>query len=119
MVDFTFSRELRLLAPKEFNNVFQQPNRAGTPQLTILARSNLLSFPRLGLTVAKKQIKRAHERNRIKRIIRESFRLLQHELPCVDFVIVVKKPTESLSNQEIRDILDKLWKRHQRLVQSA
>lgn len=46
---------------------------------------------RIGLTVAKKNVKRAHERNRIKRLTRESFRLRQHELPPMDFVVVAKE----------------------------
>ena len=70
-----------MLTPSHFTFVFQQPQRAGTPQITILGRLNSLGHPRIGLTVAKKNVKRAHERNRIKRLTRESFRLRQHELP--------------------------------------
>ncbi|STO63775.1 ribonuclease P [Haemophilus parahaemolyticus] len=58
--------------------------------MTLLARLNTAENPRLGLTVAKKHLKRAHDRNRIKRIVRESFRLKQHELPNMDFVFVAK-----------------------------
>ncbi|NYY77659.1 ribonuclease P protein component [Escherichia coli] len=46
--------ELRLLTPSQFTFVFQQPQRAGTPQITILGRLNSLGHPRIGLTVAKK-----------------------------------------------------------------
>lgn len=91
MVKLAFPRELRLLTPSHFTFVFQQPQRAGTPQITILGRLNSLGHPRIGLTVAKKNVKRAHERNRIKRLTRESFRLRQHELPPMDFVVVAKK----------------------------
>ncbi|WP_093319235.1 ribonuclease P protein component [Thorsellia anophelis] len=119
MVKLSFPRVLRLLAPTQFSLVFQNPSRAGTPEVTILARKNSNTHPRLGLTVAKKQIKRAHERNRVKRIVRESFRLIQHDLPAVDFVVIVKKPAEKLSNDELRVILDKLWRRHRRLAQNA
>lgn len=91
MVKLAFPRELRLLTPSHFTFVFQQPLRAGTPQITILGRQNSLGHPRIGLTVAKKNVKRAHERNRIKRLTRESFRLRQHELPPMDFVVVAKK----------------------------
>lgn len=49
------SRELRLLTPKHFNFVFQQPQRASSPEATILGRQNELGHPRIGLTIAKKK----------------------------------------------------------------
>ncbi len=105
-----------MLTPAHFTYVFQQPQRAGTPQLTILSRFNSLGHPRIGLTVAKKNIKRAHERNRLKRLARESFRLRQHELPAMDFVVVAKKGVADLNNQALCEILEKLWRRHCRLA---
>lgn len=101
-----------MLTPSHFTFVFQQPLRAGTPQITILGRLNSLGHPRIGLTVAKKHVKRAHERNRIKRLTRESFRLRQHSLPAMDFVVVGKKGIAELDNQALMAILDKLWRRH-------
>ena len=100
MVKLAFPRELRLLTPSHFTFVFQQPQRAGTPQITILGRLNSLGHPRIGLTVAKKNVKRAHERNRIKRLTRESFRLRQHELPPMDFVVVAKRGVADLDNRK-------------------
>lgn len=116
MKKLTFSRELRLLAPIQFKAVFEQPLRASTPELTILARHNNLDIPRLGLTVAKKHLKRAHDRNRIKRIVRESFRLKQHELPSADFVFVAKGGIGKLDNATLFAMLEKLWARHIRLA---
>lgn len=114
----TFSRELRLVAPSQFKAVFEQPVRASTPHLTILARSNNADVPRLGLTVAKKHLKRAHDRNRIKRIVRESFRIKQNELPHWDFVFVAKSGIGKLDNATLFETLEKLWQRHIRLSQS-
>ena len=119
MIKFNFSRELRLVTPDQFKYVFQQPQRAGTPEVTILARKNNLDHPRLGLTVAKKHLKRAHERNRIKRLCRESFRLLQHELPPCDFVIVAKHGIGRLDNRTFTENLTKLWQRHIRLAKKS
>ena len=107
MVKLAFPRELRLLTPNHFNFVFQQPQRAGTPQITILGRMNTLGHPRIGLTVAKK-----YERNRIKRLTRESFRLSQHSLPAMDFVVIAKKGVQELDNRALTEILEKLWRRH-------
>ncbi|MDU5475470.1 ribonuclease P protein component [Pantoea sp.] len=94
MVKLAFPRELRLLTPTHFTFVFQQPQRAGTPQ-------------------------RAHERNRIKRLTRESFRLLQHELPAMDFVVVAKKGIADLDNRMLAEALEKLWRRHCRLARGS
>lgn len=104
-----------MLTPSHFTFVFQQPHRAGTPQITILGRLNSLGYPRIGLAVAKKHVKRAHERNRIKRLTRESFRLHQHTLPAIDFVVIAKKGVADLNNRALREALEKLWQRHCRL----
>lgn len=119
MNKLTFSRELRLLAPVQFQAVFEKPLRASTPQLTLLSRQNTVGTARLGLTVAKKHLKRAHDRNRIKRVVRESFRLKQYELPNYDFVFVAKAGIGKLSNQDLFEILEKLWQRHIRLAQQV
>ncbi|SIO22836.1 ribonuclease P protein component [Salinivibrio sp. ES.052] len=111
MNKLAYPRELRLLTPEHFSAVFQQPHRAGSPHLTILARNNALDHPRLGQAVPKKQIKLAVDRNRFKRTVRESFRLRQHQLPAKDFVVIAKKSANNLSNQALRDELDKLWQR--------
>ena len=105
-----------MLTPSQFTFVFQQPQRAGTPQITILGRLNSLGHPRIGLTVA---VRRAHERNRIKRLTRESFRLRQHELPAMDFVVVAKKGVADLDNRALSEALEKLWRRHCRLARGS
>lgn len=119
MTKLNFTRELRLLTPNQFKHVFQDPLRASTPEITILARSSDWSVPRLGLTVAKKHLKKAHDRNRIKRLCRESFRLSQHELPNHDFVIVAKAGIGKLDNPTLIQILSKLWQRHIRLAKKS
>ena len=111
MSTYAFPRELRLLTPEDYKTVFQQAHRAGSPYFTILARNNELPCPRLGLAVPKKQIKTAVQRNRFKRVARESFRYQQHQLPNKDFVVIVKKNAQNLSNNELFILFDKLWQR--------
>ena len=106
----TFRRELRLLTPEHFKNVFNEPVRAASPHLTLLAKTNTLGHPRLGLTVPKKALKRAVWRNRIKRLTRESFRHKQHELPPIDIVVIAKAGIGKLENAEITQLLEKLWR---------
>jgi ribonuclease P protein component len=115
----SFSRELRLLTPTHFENVFQKAIPSVSPQLTVLARFNQLDHPRLGITVSKKRVRHAHKRNRIKRLIRESFRLYQHQLPNADIVVVGKTGLDKMTNQQITLLLGKLWKKlSQRCAQS-
>ncbi|UAA38799.1 ribonuclease P protein component [Paraneptunicella aestuarii] len=106
-----FSRELRLLTPSHFENVFSNAIPAVSPFLTLLGKSNQCEHPRLGITVSKKNVRKAHDRNRLKRLIRESFRLNQHELPHIDIVVVVKRGLDEQSNEEIFRLLSKLWKK--------
>ncbi|WP_395479924.1 ribonuclease P protein component [Candidatus Curculioniphilus buchneri] len=114
MIKFTYPRKLRLLTSNRFNFVFQQPKRCSTPYITIFSRLNMLGHPRIGLTVAKKYVKQANERNRIKRLMRESFRLHQYVLPTMDFVILSKQGIADLDNIAIMQELEKLWHRYYR-----
>jgi ribonuclease P protein component, eubacterial len=111
VIKLTFPRELRLLTPFDFSYVFQEPIRAGSPFLTLVTRKNNLAHPRLGFAIAKKQVKRAHERNRIKRLAKEYFRHRQHQLPGIDFILMARQPVIELSNQQLVSILDGLCQR--------
>ena len=111
MGENNFSRELRLLTPTHFEYVFSNAIPSVSPQLTLLARINTSDNPRLGITIAKKRVKHAHNRNRLKRIIRESFRLQRHSFPNIDIVVVGKSGLDKLSNQELSSLLSKLWKK--------
>ncbi len=111
MTDYNFSRELRLLTPSDFSRVFQQATSATSSHLTVLARHNDTGHPRLGLTIAKKRVKHAVQRNRIKRLTRESFRLHQDRLPNIDIIVLAKSGADQLSNEELFTLLEKLWKK--------
>ncbi|AUC90089.1 MAG: ribonuclease P protein component [Alteromonas sp.] len=111
MGENNFSRELRLLTPSHFTYVFDNATPAVSPSFTILARKNSHDNPRLGITIAKKRVRKAHDRNRLKRIVRESFRLKQHHLPNVDIIVIGKSGADNLSNEEVFSTLEKLWKK--------
>ena len=111
MVNYSFSRELRLLTPDDFQPVFKNAIPAVSPHLTLLARKNNLDHPRIGMAIPKKHIKHAVGRNRIRRIVREQFRHQQQQLPAIDIVVIAKAGIADLSNQEINKILDKLWRK--------
>lgn len=111
MVSYEFNRESRLLTPGQFQSVFSNPLRFGSSHITILITPNSLKRNRLGLAIAKKRVKLAVQRNRIKRQIRESFRLNQHKLPEIDMVVMVKSGTDKLDNKEINQQLEKIWRK--------
>lgn len=75
----------------------------------LLARPNGLSFPRLGLAVSKKNIKTAVQRNRIKRLIRETFRQRKTTLGGCDYVVLARQPAGGASNAELLAALEKHW----------
>lgn len=108
---FTYPRESRLLTPRNFSFVFEQAIPATSNTITILARHNNLDTPRLGVTVPKKKVKLAVNRNRIKRCIREYFRLNNHILPNVDIIVIAKHGINELDNAQLNKQLDSLWRR--------
>ncbi len=111
MGENNFSRELRLLTPTHFEYVFTKAIPAVSPQITLLARFNNANNPRIGITLSKKRVKFAHDRNRIKRILRESFRLHRQSFPNIDIVVVGKSGLDKMSNKELSYLLSKLWKK--------
>lgn len=107
-----FSREKRLLTPRHFKAVFDSPTgKVPGKNLLLLARNNDLDHPRLGLVIGKKSVKLSVERNRLKRLMRESFRLNQDALVGWDIVIVARKGLGDVENPELIQHFDKLWKR--------
>ena len=93
----------------EFKAIYGTRYRIRVGRLLLLAKPNSLAGPRLGLTIAKKQIKLAVQRNRIKRLVRESFRQHGNGLPCVDMVLLVYKGIEGIDNKQLYQCLETLW----------
>lgn len=115
-----FGREKRLLNAEQFKAVFDSPDfRLSGRYILVLARYNQLNHARLGLVVGKKNAKLAVTRNQIKRIFRESFRLLQEQLPAVDMVIVTRRGIADLTANELRQELARQVKRLQRQSQAT
>ena len=62
-----------------------------------------------GVSVGKKNFKNAVDRNRIKRVFRDSFRLHQHKLPNVDIIAMCKSDVLSLDKQELHRQIEIQW----------
>ena len=110
MNTFEFPRSVRLLSPGDFSQVFNNTEfKASNRYLLVLATPSKSGDSRLGFVIAKKHVKHAVQRNRVKRIIRESFRLNQHQMANNDFVILARPGISDLENSEIREMIDGLW----------
>ncbi|MCK5897189.1 MAG: ribonuclease P protein component [Cocleimonas sp.] len=109
MIGHTFPRELRLLTAKQYSFVFADARRFGNQSFTLLVRLNDQNHPRLGLAIAKKSAKRAVDRNRIKRLLRESFRNRQHQLPPIDIIAMCRPAAIKLTNEQIVRQLEQQW----------
>lgn len=100
-----FSPRQRLHTPQEFGRVFADPLRSSDRFFTVLARPNPHAVARLGLTISRRVAKRAVDRNRLKRLARESFRL-QDSLPTWDFVVMAKPGADASERAPLRESLD-------------
>lgn len=106
-----FPRSVRLLSGRDFAQVFAAPQRQADRFFTVLARPNKVGCARLGLAISKKAARRAIDRNRLKRLIRESFRLHRAALPAVDIVVMARPAAVSQANATLLRSLANIWER--------
>lgn len=114
-MNLDFSRDKRLLIPRQFKAVFDSPGgKIPGKNVLLLVRENNLDHPRIGMVIGKKSVKLSVERNRLKRLIRESFRQHQDLLGGWDIVVVARKGIAESNNADIARQFGKFWKRLQR-----
>ena len=113
--DTRFSRDSRLTNAHQYTRVFEKNSRSTDRYWTILSRENHQDGQptpsRLGMAVAKKNAKRAVDRNRLKRLARESFRQHKHSLAGFDIVLLARHASVSASNRDLLKSLEKHWSR--------
>ncbi len=106
----TFGKSQRLLTSGDYQHVFRQARyKVSSKRILILATENGMARARLGLVVGKKHLKLAVQRNRFKRLARESFRHQQHELAGLDIIVLVRGNLAHEENARIRQSIDTLW----------
>lgn len=111
-----FTKSHRLLNASDFQAVFNDARfKTSHQHLLILSRPTSLAIsdgpPRLGLVIAKKHIRLAVQRNRIKRILRETFRQHQHQLTGIDAVVLARRGLDQLDNAQLHALFAKQWAR--------
>lgn len=109
---------MRLLNKADYNTVFSKSVKISNSLFLILIHKTSNPQTRLGLVISKKVDKRAVQRNRIKRIIRESFRNTDFETSC-DYVVLAKPKISSLANKEIFESLTQLWNQAQSKIKQS
>jgi len=97
--------------PAEFKRAYSSGKRLGNEFFTVNAQPNGLACARLGMSIAARILRRAVDRNRLRRLIRESFRVHQLQLPAVDIVIGVRAGVLAADNARLRSALERLWQK--------
>ncbi len=101
---FRFGRSRRLTHAREFQAMYRSGARQNVGALVIFSRPNGLDRPRFGMAVHRK-VGKANVRNRIKRLLREAFRLEQHELASGFDYLVRVRPHEPMTLEAYRGAL--------------
>jgi ribonuclease P protein component len=109
--DSRFRRSNRLTDKHSFGRVFNKAQRSRDNMFTVLYRPNGRNGPRLGLAIGKRNCRRASGRNRLKRVIRESFRRHKAMLGGLDVVVINQSAATDAPNQALFDSLARHWTR--------
>ncbi len=115
----SYPRTARLLLPGDFAALRRGSKRLAAQYFHCEFRPNELDGARLGMAVSKRVSKRAVERNRIRRQIRESFRLRRAEFPACDMLVVARTAAAAQTNVVLRADLEALWHKLARLKPAA
>ena len=108
-------KQAKMIKTDDFSSVFNFRKRFSLQYLAMHYQPNTLQRPRLGLVVGKKTAKLAVSRNYMRRVLREFFRLNQHQICHVDLIIRVQKKFDKvdfiLIKQEFDTLITKLNQR--------
>lgn len=108
---YRLKKDHRLLSAAAFGRVFKKAARSRDKWFTVLSRENDLEIARLGLAISKKNCRQATGRNRIKRIVRESFRQHQAEIAGLDVVVINQGAAATATNRALFDSMAAHWQR--------
>ena len=104
---YTFPKSHRIRSRSDFSAVFEDRVKAARGPLIAYARPNDLPHPRLGISISR-AVGVAPRRNRIKRLLREAFRLHQHDWPKGYDIVLVVRPHEPLLLADYQKLLTSL-----------
>jgi ribonuclease P protein component len=105
----SYLRSYRLVSKHDFQFVFDKPSRVTQKFILALFKPNQQSVARLGIIIGKRHVKRAVDRNLLRRLIRESFRHLQAQLKGLDIIVLMRSEWCPLGTRIWRNEIDNLW----------
>lgn len=101
----SFTKRERIRNRKDYSRIYEQGVRDHSRRFTIITCPNKIGIRRLGLTVGKK-VGNAVQRNRLKRLLREFFRLNKCRLPASQDIVIIAK--RGISPVTYRDVCAEL-----------
>ncbi|OGV27620.1 MAG: ribonuclease P protein component [Legionellales bacterium RIFCSPHIGHO2_12_FULL_37_14] len=104
---YTFPKQKRLLYAHEYEATFNKGKKIFSDFFVFFYCENEFTYPRLGIVISKKKVAKSHERQRIKRLIRESFRC--RKLKNVDVIVVARHGIENENNASLLSQLGHVW----------
>ncbi|MGH8267105.1 MAG: ribonuclease P protein component, partial [Steroidobacteraceae bacterium] len=107
----TLPAQLRLRRRRDFAAAYAHGRRLGDGFFSVIAIPNDLGAARLGLAVAVRAAGGAVARNRLRRIIRESFRLQQRVIPALDLIVSARPRAREVNAALLRESLAALWRK--------
>jgi len=111
MSDARFPPSARVLTSAEFERIFKHGKRTASPLMALHVLAETEGVARLGLVVSRKVDKRAVGRNRIKRVVRESFRQMRSQLQPGGYVLLARAGAKQADNAQLRQTLERLFAR--------
>ena len=106
-----FPRSAHLRKPADFAGLRREAKRIGTTHFQSQFRPTECGEPRLGMAVSRRVSKNAVARNRIRRLVRESFRHRRAQLPACDILLIARVGAAEQSAEALRADLDLIWNR--------
>lgn len=113
---YRLSRTRRIRRSADFARIYEAGRKAGDRHLLVFAERNELGYPRFGVSVSRKH-GGAVARTRLKRLLREAFRLSQHDVPAgLDLILIPRQQSGATLEDYRHSLVDLARKLHRQLL---